>query len=73
MTTRLLDLHPFFGIDVQPFAVEFAKVTFMLVKEQEVREAARLMDCDDLLVLKNPSRLDNLDANILCADAPFTD
>lgn len=68
-----VSIHQFFGIDVQPFAVELAKVTLMLAKEQEIREAEKLRDSDGLLVLENPLPLDNLDKNILCADALFTE
>jgi type II restriction/modification system DNA methylase subunit YeeA len=66
-----VSIHQFYGIDIQPFAVELAKVTLMLAKEQEVKEAAKLMDSDGLLVLEKPLPLDNLDKNILCADALF--
>ncbi|MEI6175943.1 MAG: DNA methyltransferase [Verrucomicrobiota bacterium] len=68
-----VSIHQFYGIDIQPFAVELAKVTLMLAKEQEVRETAKLHDSEGLLVLENPLPLDNLDKNILCADALFTD
>lgn len=68
-----VSIHQFYGIDIQPFAVELAKVTLMLAKEQEVRETAKLQDFEDLLVLENPLPLDNLDSNILCADALFTE
>ena len=67
-----VSIHQFHGIDIQPFAVELAKVTLMLAKEQEVREAAKLHDASDLLVLEQPLPLDNLDKNIVCADALFT-
>ncbi len=68
-----VSIHQFHGLDIQPFAVELAKVTLMLAKEQEVKEAAKLMESDGLLVLEKPLPLDNLDKNILCADALFTD
>jgi len=68
-----VSIHQFHGLDIQPFAVELAKVTLMLAKEQEVKEAAKLMEFEDLLVLEKPLPLDNLDKNILCADALFTE
>ncbi len=68
-----VSIHQFFGIDIQPFAVELAKVTLMLAKEQEVRETAKLQEVEGLLVLEKPLPLDNLDSNILCADALFTE
>ncbi len=68
-----VSIHQFYGLDIMPFAVELAKVTLMLAKEQEVREAAKLQDSDGLLVLEQPLPLDNLDKNIVCADALFTE
>lgn len=68
-----VSIHQFYGLDVMPFAVELAKVTLMLAKEQEVRETARLEEAEGLLMLEQPLPLDNLDANIRCADALFTD
>jgi SAM-dependent methyltransferase len=54
----------FYGIDLNPFAVELAKVTLMIAKEMNIKEA---MDKQDTLPL------DNLDNNIICADALFTE
>jgi SAM-dependent methyltransferase len=68
-----VSIHQFYGLDVMPFAVELAKVTLMLAKEQEVRETARMEETEGLLMLEKPLPLDNLDANIRCADALFTD
>lgn len=69
-----VSIHQFHGIDIQPFAVELAKVTLMLAKEQEIRESAKLEETEEgFLVLENPLPLDNLDKNILCADALFTE
>ncbi len=50
----------FFGIDINPFAVELAKVTMMI---------ARKLAIDELHVTENALPLDNLDANFLTADA----
>jgi SAM-dependent methyltransferase len=66
----------FFGIDINPFAVELAKVTLNIAKKiafDERRElAADLVGQMELDV--DPSLpLDNLDKNIVCADALFTD
>jgi type II restriction/modification system DNA methylase subunit YeeA len=55
----------FFGLDVNEYAVELAKVTLMIAKEISVREAFDIHDA--------ALPLDNLDANIRCADALFTD
>jgi len=50
----------FYGIDIKPYAVELAKVTLMVAKELTIKEAT---DNSDALPL------DNLDENIICADA----
>lgn len=64
----------FFGIDINPFAVELAKVTLNIAKKiafDERREmAADLLGQLEMEV--DPSLpLDNLDKNIVCADAIF--
>jgi SAM-dependent methyltransferase len=66
----------FFGIDINPFAVELAKVTLNIAKKiafDERREfAADIVGQLELDV--DPSLpLDNLDKNIVCADALFTE
>lgn len=66
-----ISLHQFYGIDILPFAVELAKVTLMLAKELEVIEAQKLAETDQLLIEEKPLPLDNLDKNIICADALF--
>ena len=53
----------FYGIDINTFAVEIAKVTMMLAKKLSTEE----LD-DHQVVLP----LDNLDATIVAADALFT-
>ncbi len=68
-----VSIHQFYGIDIQPFAVELAKVTLMLAMEQEVKEAAKMQESEGLYLPENPLPLHNLDPNILCADALFTD
>lgn len=50
----------FFGIDINPFAIELAKVTMMI---------ARKLAIDELHVSERALPLDNLDANFLAADA----
>ncbi len=54
----------FHGYDLNPFAVELAKVTLMIAKKQVV---------DKLQGDEKPLPLDNLDANIRCEDALFAE
>jgi len=71
----------FFGIDVNENAVETAKVTLMLARRLAHRDAEKFWadHADELpgqdthsLEFERDLPLDNLDANILCADALFT-
>lgn len=50
----------FFGMDINPFAVELAKVTMMI---------ARKLAIDELHSTESPLPLDNLDANFIAGDA----
>lgn len=54
----------FYGIDINPFAVELARVTLMIGRKVAI----------DRLGLNEPALpLDSLDDNIVCADALFTE
>ncbi|MCP4590864.1 MAG: class I SAM-dependent DNA methyltransferase [bacterium] len=53
----------FFGIDINPFAIEIAKVTMMI---------ARKLAIDELHTIERPLPLDNLDANFTAGDALIT-
>ncbi|MGY6528959.1 MAG: DNA methyltransferase [Cyanobacterium sp.] len=56
--------NQFYGMDVNPFAVELAKVTLMIARKVAI----------DKLDLTEPALpLDSLDQNILCIDALFSD
>ncbi len=70
--TSEVKLSQFYGLDVLPFAAELAKVTLMLAKELEIREARAFGQSEDLFIEEKALPLENLDANILCADALFT-
>ena len=76
-----ISLKNFFGIDVNENAVETAKVTLMLARRLAHRGAEKFWEdhADELpgqdthsLEFERDLPLDNLDANILCADALFT-
>lgn len=54
----------FYGIDIKPNAVELAKVTLMVAKELSYLDSKEQTDNKD-----KPLPLDNLDENIICADA----
>ena len=66
----------FFGLDINPFAVELAKTTLNIAKKiaHEERKATVLELFEQNLLETDPSLpLDNLDENIVCADALFTE
>ena len=66
----------FFGIDINPFAVELAKVTLNIAKKvafDERREFAADIVGQMHLDVDPSLPLDNLEKNIVCADALFTD
>ncbi len=66
----------FYGIDINPFAVELAKVTLNIAKKIafEERKAQAFALAGQVEMDVDPSLpLDNLDHNIVCADALFTD
>ena len=66
----------FYGIDINPFAVELAKVTLNIAKKIafEERRAQAFALAGQVEMDIDPSLpLDNLDQNIVCVDALFTD
>lgn len=66
----------FYGIDINPFAVELAKVTLNIAKKIafEERKAQAFALAGQVEMDVDPSLpLDNLDNNVVCADALFTD
>ena len=60
----LVTPQQFFGMDINSFAVELAKVTLMIGRTVAIRK---------LDLPENSLPLDTLDQNIVCADALFTD
>ena len=76
-----ISLKNCFGLDVNENAVETAKVTLMLARRLAHRDAEKFWEdhADELpgqethpLEFERDLPLDNLDANIVCADALFT-
>lgn len=66
----------FYGLDINPFAVELAKTTLNMAKKIafEERKATVLELYEQAFLDVDPSLpLDNLDDNIVCADALFTE
>ncbi len=60
MIFGFVSAHQFFGLDINPFAVELAKVTMMI---------ARKLAIDELHISEHALPLDNLDENFTAADA----
>ncbi len=66
----------FFGIDINPFAVELAKTTLNIAKKIafDQRKEEVIAKFEQVSIEVDPSLpLDNLDEDIVCADALFTD
>jgi len=59
-----LSAQNFFGLDINPLAVELAKVTMMI---------GRKLAIEELHISEPDLPLDNLDTNFRCADALFAD
>ena len=75
-TTSLVSTKQFYGIDIDPFEVELAKVTLMLAKRVALAETQNnwFAERSELpLEFENPLPLDNLDNNIRCKDALFAE
>jgi len=60
----LVTPNQFFGMDINPFAVELARVTLMI---------ARKIEIDKYGLSESALPLDTLDQNIVCQDALFSD
>ncbi len=69
----VISTHQFFGIEIQPVAVELAKVTMMLAKEIGVDRWNKHWYGDALFEIDSSLPLDNMDKNILCQDALLTE
>ena len=69
----IISTKQFFGIDIQPMAVELAKMTMMIAKELcETNYQKRISQhYGSSLNFDSTLPLDNMDNNILCQDALF--
>lgn len=75
-TLSLISPRQFFGLDIDAFGVELAKVTLLLGKKLALDEALAALDREQvhLDLQEDPTLpLENLDGNLICADALFTD
>ncbi len=64
----------FYGMDINAFAVDLAKVTMVIAKKLAIDESQLVLDNQQLLLpiqWDQALPLDNLDNNIVCADAIF--
>jgi len=75
-TGSLVSLQQFYGIDLNTFAVELARVTMLLAKEIAIIETQNWLRNTQLgfdAMMEQALPLDNLDDNIIIADALFMD
>ncbi|APW64316.1 class I SAM-dependent DNA methyltransferase [Paludisphaera borealis] len=73
-TSSMVSTKQLFGIEKDEFGVELAKVTLMLAKELAIDDSRAWIDTEQLdlpIEFDEALPLDNLDANIICADALF--
>ncbi|MEQ8454982.1 MAG: class I SAM-dependent DNA methyltransferase [Sandaracinaceae bacterium] len=63
-----IQLTQFHGIDVEPFAVELARVTLILAKELTLIEQKK-QEAQETIQFEHALPLDNLDDNIRCGDS----
>lgn len=72
----IVSIKQFHGIDYNPFAVELAKVTLMLAKEIAIKETKDWVDTMQIGLgfhMEKTLPLDNMNENLLFADALFTE
>lgn len=75
-TLSLISPRQFFGIDLDPFAIELAKISLVFGKKLALDEATEALDraqVDLDLQGDHALPLENLDANCVAADALFVD
>lgn len=75
-TQSIVRIKQFHGLDYNRFAVELAKVTLMLAKEIAIRETKDWVDTMQFglgFQMEETLPLDNMDENIIFADALFID
>lgn len=75
-TLCIVTPRQFYGIELDPFGVELAKVTLMLAKKLALDDAAETLDVTQEQMALGGSDalpLDNLDDNVRCQDALFVD
>jgi SAM-dependent methyltransferase len=75
-TLSLVSPKQFFGFDIDPFAVELAKVTLLFGKKLALDEAVESIDREQIdldLHSDHALPLENLDDNLRCEDALFAD
>ncbi|MFT7590053.1 MAG: type I restriction-modification system DNA methylase subunit [Limisphaerales bacterium] len=75
-TQSIVSIKQFHGMDYNKFAVELSKVTLHLAKEISIKETKEWVDTNQTglsFQMEETLPLDNMDENILFADALFTD
>ena len=74
-TQSIVSIKQFHGMDSNLFAVELAKVTLMLAKEIAIKETRDWVNTKQVGMgfhVEETLPLDNMDDNIICVDALFT-
>ncbi len=73
-SSSLVNVKQFYGMDVNEFAVDLAKITLLFAKEISIIETSKWLENGQLgldFEMEDALPLDNLDENIKCVDALF--
>lgn len=75
-SSSLVNVKQFYGMDVNEFAVDLAKITLLFAKEISIKETNKWLENGQLgldFEMEDALPLDNLDDNIRCIDALFNE
>ena len=75
-SSSLVNVKQFFGMDINQFAVDLAKITLLFAKEISIRETRKWLETGQMGInfeIEDALPLDNLDENFKCGDALFTE
>jgi len=75
-SSSLVNVKQFFGMDINQFAVDLAKITLLFAKEISIKETRKWLETGQMglnFEIEDALPLDNLDENFKCGDALFNE